>query len=98
MNNVGDDLDPSGALSVNFPMKTETRTMAITQQLNLRNLAARFIACLRDDRGAVMAEYLIITAIMIPLAAYLYHPDNGLFKAFRDQYDRTTDLLMFFGP
>jgi Flp pilus assembly pilin Flp len=53
---------------------------------------------MRDERGVAMTEYLLITGIMVPIIAYLFHPDNGLYQAFRSQYDLTMDLLMFWGP
>ncbi|MDR3457093.1 MAG: hypothetical protein P4N60_06575 [Verrucomicrobiae bacterium] len=62
------------------------------------NLVARFMECLRDERGSVMTEYLLVTGIMVPVAAYLFHPDNGLYQAVRAQYDTTTTLLMYPGP
>ena len=70
----------------------------IVQQLNWRNLKARFMDCLRDERGAVMEEYAIITGSTVPLACFLYHPDNGFYKAAHDQHYLTTLLLMFPGP
>ncbi len=63
-----------------------------------RNAACRFAECLRDERGAAMAEYLILSGITIPLACYLFHPDNGLYKSARDQYEVTTVLLRLPGP
>jgi Flp pilus assembly pilin Flp len=63
-----------------------------------REVATKFIQCVRDDRGVAMTEYLIVTAVTVPLTFYLFHPDNGLFKTARDQYELTTLLLMFPGP
>jgi hypothetical protein len=68
------------------------------KQLNWRNIAGKFIACLRDERGAVMAEYLIVSGVTIPLACYLFHPDNGFYQAARDQYNLTALFLTFPGP
>jgi Flp pilus assembly pilin Flp len=68
------------------------------KKANVRQIAKMFAECLRDERGSAMTEYLLITGITLPLAIYLFHPDNGLYKTFRDQYDRTMDLLVFFGP
>lgn len=70
----------------------------ITDQLSFRNIKGKFIACMRDDRGAVMAEYLIVTGTVLPLIFYLFHPDNGFYKAARDQYELTTLMLMWPGP
>lgn len=63
-----------------------------------REVARKFIQCVRDDRGVAMTEYLIVTGVTVPLVFYLFHPDNGLFKTARDQYELTTLLLMFPGP
>ena len=63
-----------------------------------REVATKFIQCVRDDRGVAMTEYLIVTSVTVPLVFYLFHPDNGLFKAARDQYELTTWLLIWPGP
>ena len=72
--------------------------MKAGKQFNWGDIPMRFVACLRDDRGAAMMEYLLVTGIMVPLAAYLFHPDNGFYQAIRSQYDLTTLLLMAPGP
>ena len=63
-----------------------------------REVATKFIQCVRDDRGVAMTEYLIVTSVTVPLVFYLFHPDNGLFKTARDQYELTTWLLIWPGP
>lgn len=70
----------------------------IAEQFNLRNIFSKFGECLRDERGSAMTEYLLITGIIIPLAIYLFHPDNGFYQSARDQYNLTSLLLMFPGP
>jgi len=70
----------------------------MNSRFSLRNVAVKFVECMRDERGIAMTEYLIITGIMVPLAAYLFHPDNGFYKSARDQYELTTLLLMLPGP
>jgi len=72
------------------PMKSTLSSMG--------NLYSKFMECLRDERGTAMTEYLIVTAIMVPLAAYLFDPDNGFYQDFRNQYNLTTTLLMWVGP
>ena len=67
-------------------------------QFTLRNVALKFAECLRDERGTAMTEYLIVSGIMIPLAAYLFNPDNGFYQEFRTEYNLTTTLLMYPGP
>lgn len=63
-----------------------------------RNLRSKFLECLRDERGIAMTEYLLITGIMVPACAYLFHPDNGFYSAQRFQYNLTTLMLVFPGP
>lgn len=67
-------------------------------RISWRGIAARFAECVRDERGSAMTEYLLVTGIMVPLAIYLFHPDNGFYKGARDQYELTTLLLIFPGP
>jgi hypothetical protein len=54
--------------------------------------------CVQDERGSAMTEYLLISGIMIPIAAYLFSPDTGFCKEFREEYDATTFVLMYPGP
>ena len=70
----------------------------IIRQLNWRNICGKFRECLRDERGIAMTEYLLVSGIMIPLAIYLFHPDNGFYQTARDQYNLTSVMLMFPGP
>ena len=65
-----------------------------TLENNWRNIGKRFRECLRDERGVAMTEYLIVTCVTLPLVFILFHPDNGFYKAARDQYDLTTLLLV----
>ena len=68
------------------------------KKFGLRKIAAKFAECTRDERGVAMTEYLLVTGIMVPLVAYLFHPDNGLFQTVRTQYDLTVGLLQYLGP
>jgi hypothetical protein len=68
------------------------------KQFNWRNIIAKFIACLRDERGVAMAEYLIVCSVTLPAAFYLFDPNNGIYWAARNQYTLTTTILMFPGP
>jgi Flp pilus assembly pilin Flp len=63
-----------------------------------REVATKFIQCIWDERGTAMTEYLIVSGVAVPLAIYLFHPDNGLYENVRKQYTVTTALLMFPGP
>ena len=47
----------------------------------------------RNQQGQAMVEYVILSAVMVFLAAYLYHPNNGMFKAFRGMFDRQTIVI-----
>lgn len=68
------------------------------RQLNWRNVWVKFGECVDDERGVAMTEYLLVSGIMIPLAIYLFHPDNGFYQSARDQYNLTSAMLMFPGP
>ena len=72
--------------------------MTLMKKFGPSRLIAKFAECLRDERGVAMTEYLLITGIMVPIAAYLFHPDNGLFQDMRTQYDMTMGLLQYLGP
>ncbi len=71
----------------------------MNRQFSWRNVAAKFIECMRDERGIAMTEYLIITTfVLLPAVFYLFNPDNGFYKGARDQYELTKTLLIFPGP
>jgi hypothetical protein len=70
----------------------------IAKLFNWRNLQTKLAECIRDERGAAMTEYLLITGIMVPAVIYLFHPDNGFYEAARNQYNLTTLILTFPGP
>jgi len=63
-----------------------------------RNLRAKCSEFIRDERGAAMTEYLIITGIMVPAALFLFDPDNGFYQAARNQYNLTSVALINPGP
>jgi hypothetical protein len=56
------------------------------------------LAIWRDERGQAMTEYVVLMLMVSTLAFWLYHPDNGFPKRFRDRYELTTTLLMMPGP
>lgn len=70
----------------------------MSSKISPGNVAAKLVECMRDERGVAMTEYLLITGIMVPVAAFLFSPDNGWYQAMRIQYDLTTGLLQYFGP
>ena len=45
-----------------------------------------------------MTEYVLLTSVAVSLAAYLYFPDNFIFKGFRNTYDKTTLIVHWHGP
>lgn len=52
----------------------------------------------QDERGQAMTEYVIISAIVVVLCAWLYYPHNGIYKNIRDRFDRTSLVLQLPGP
>ena len=61
--------------------------------------AARKIRSLMsDDRGQAMTEYVILTAVITAVAAYLYFPDNEIYRAIRKKHDRTMLAIAHPGP
>jgi hypothetical protein len=63
-----------------------------------RNLRAKFVECMRDERGAAMVEYLLISGIMVPISLYLFDPNNGFYEAARSQFNLTSIALINPGP
>jgi hypothetical protein len=45
-----------------------------------------------------MTEYVVLLGITLPLIFWLFHPDNQLYTALRDQYNLITVLLLYPGP
>ena len=58
----------------------------------------RLVRLLHDCSGQAMTEYVILTAVTVVVAAYLYYPDNGIYRAFRLRYDRTVEVIANPGP
>lgn len=52
----------------------------------------------KDESGQGLTEYVIMTSVMVALAAYLYYPDNGLFQGMRHTYDKTSLIVSWPGP
>jgi hypothetical protein len=52
----------------------------------------------RDDRAQALTEYVILTSVMVAVAAYLYYPDNEVFRGIRRTYNKTTLLVGWPGP
>jgi hypothetical protein len=52
----------------------------------------------RDETGQVLTEYVILFGMVSTLCFWLWYPHNGIYKALRDRYDRTTLVLMLPGP
>lgn len=64
----------------------------------MRPTRTRRRGLLRDDRGQAMTEYVILSAVLIALAAYLYLPDNDIFQSIRLKHDRTMIAIAHPGP
>lgn len=72
--------------------------MVVRDGKNLRPGIRRAFRILKDVRGQAMTEYVILTAVMVGLAAYLYNQNNGIFQAFRKTYDKTALIVRLPGP
>jgi len=51
-----------------------------------------------DERGQAMTEFVILTAVMTVVAAYLYYPDNNLFVGIRKLFDKHALVVGLPGP
>ncbi len=51
-----------------------------------------------DTRGQAMTEFVILTAIGVLVAAWMYHPDNTIFQGIRMVHDRTEMVIAHPGP
>ena len=58
----------------------------------------RVRALARDDRGQAMTEYVILSAVMVAVAAYLYLPDNDIYQGIRLKHDRANMAIAYPGP
>jgi hypothetical protein len=45
-----------------------------------------------------MTEYVILSAIVVMLCAWLYHPHNGMYQAFRQRFDDAMLVVQWLGP
>ena len=61
-------------------------------------LSGRIQSFVKDDRGQVMAEYLIVSLPGFIIAAFLYYPGNGLYAVLRCRFDIAYWLLTLPGP
>lgn len=52
----------------------------------------------RDERGQGMAEYVILSAVLVMLSAYLWYPDNKIFYNIRKLFDSTSLVTRMLGP
>ena len=66
----------------------------LVRRLSWQRVWSQWRACLRDDRGVAMTEYLIITLVTLPLVFILFHPDNGFYHAAREQFELTRLLVI----
>jgi hypothetical protein len=68
--------------------------LEMVRRLSWRWIWTQWRACLRDDRGVAMTEYLLVTLVTLPLVFILFHPDNGFYHAAREQYELTRLLVI----
>ena len=61
------------------------------RQPSMRRLA-------RDDRGQGLTEYVILSSVMVAIAAFLYYPDNGIFQGIRHTFNKTSLIVGWPGP
>lgn len=54
--------------------------------------------CLKDSRGQAVTEYVVVMGMVAGVCYYLYHPDNPMYRAFRERYDRVTKCLVLPAP
>lgn len=59
---------------------------------------ARLAAFPGNTRGQALTEYVILAAMLVIVAAYLYYPDNGIFYGIRRTYDKTMFVVGWPGP
>jgi hypothetical protein len=45
-----------------------------------------------------MTEYVILAAVMVAAAAYLYYHNNEIFQGIRRTYDKTSIIMRLPGP
>lgn len=51
-----------------------------------------------DCRGQALTEFVIVTAVMVAVAAWLYNNNNGMYEGIRRTYDKTSIILRLPGP
>ena len=53
---------------------------------------------MRDERGQGMTEYVILSAVLVMISAYLWYPDNKIFYGIRKLFDSTSLVTRMLGP
>jgi hypothetical protein len=61
-------------------------------------LKESFSASQASESGQAITEYLVLMVLTLPLIFWLFHPDNELYVALRDQLNLTNVMLLFPGP
>ena len=72
-------------------MTMDTRTRHTTFRDRLRSLW-------EDESGQGMTEYVILTAVTVVLAAYLYYPDNAIYRGVRVNFVKAVLICRHMGP
>jgi hypothetical protein len=61
-------------------------------------LRRRLVGLMGDTNGQAMTEYVILSAVTVLVAAWVYHPDNTIFQGIRMVHDRTEMVIAKPGP
>lgn len=51
-----------------------------------------------DTSAQGYTEYVLLTAVMVAVASWLYFPDNGMMTGMRHTYNKTTFIVGWPGP
>jgi hypothetical protein len=51
-----------------------------------------------DTSAQGYTEYVLLTAVMVAVASWLYFPDNGMMMGMRHTYNKTTFIVGWPGP
>ena len=63
--------------------------------MNLREHIQAFHRC---DKGQAMTEYAVAILILVPVAMYLFDPDNLVLEGIRTLFDDVRILVLLPGP
>ena len=58
-----------------------------------RTLTAAILRLWQDTRAQGMTEYVVLSAVLVLVALWMYHPDNNIFQGIRLGHDRTMAVI-----